>query len=201
MNLLITGGSGFIGNEIVKQIYDKYDRIVIYSRSESKQAEMKERFPEYPDNKMRYMVGDVRDVTRLTSAMRGIDHVIHAAALKRVETAEYDPAECLKTNVVGTMNVIEACNSAGIKKCITTSTDKAAAPETLSGSSKLCAERLFVSANNLGKCRFSICRYANVEGSTGSVVELWHRQHNAGIPLTITDVRMSRMWIQADVAA
>lgn len=200
-SLLITGGSGFIGHAIVEQVYDQYDRIVIYSRSEAKQAEMKRKWPEYPDNKMRYMIGDVRDKDRLVSALRGVTHVIHAAALKRVETAEYDPSECIKTNVIGAMNVIEACNIAGVQKCLTTSTDKAAAPETLYGSTKLCAERLFVAANNLGTCRFSICRYANVWGSTGSVIELWDKQYAAGDYLTVTDLRMTRMWIHPKVAA
>lgn len=201
MNLLITGGSGTIGNEITRQAYDKCDRIVIYSRGEAKQAEMKELFPEYPDNKMRYLIGDVRDPNRLTSAMRGIDHVIHAAAIKRVEVAEYDPCEAVKTNINGTMNVIEACNKANVKKCILTSTDKAACPETLYGATKLCGERLFISANNLGKCRFSVCRYANVEGSTGSVLKIWERQAAAGKPITITDSRMTRMWLSKEEAA
>lgn len=201
MNLLITGGSGTIGNEIVAQVYHEYDRIVIYSRGEAKQAEMKQRFPEYPDNKMRYMIGDVRDKDRLAQAMRGVDRVIHAAAIKRVEVAEYDPEECIKTNVLGAMNVIEACNAAGVKQCLTTSTDKAAAPETLYGSSKLCAERLFVAANNLGKCRFSICRYANVVGSTGSVLQTWKKQVEAGDPITITNPHMTRMWISQNEAA
>jgi UDP-N-acetylglucosamine 4,6-dehydratase len=201
MKILITGGSGYLGQELVKQLYPNCSRIVVYSRSESRQAEMKQRWPEYPDNIMRYRIGDIRDISRMAQAMRDCEYVVHAAALKRVEVCEYDPFEAVKTNVVGTMNVAEACNIAGIKKCVYISTDKAVSPHTLYGSTKFCGEKLMIASNNMGHCRFSCVRYANVKGSTGSCLTIWDKQCKENKPLTVTDKRMTRMWITQEDAA
>lgn len=202
MRVAITGGAGFIGQELTRQLYSRSQRIVIVSRSESRQANMKAAWPEYPDNIMRYMIGDVRDTDRMESAFKGCDCVIHAAALKRVEVCEYDPQEAIHTNVIGTMNVATACVRANVEKAILISTDKAVEPITLYGATKFAAERYWIAANNLrGRCKFSACRYANVAGSTGSVLPLWKKQADNGEPLTITDKRMSRMWIEKEEAA
>jgi UDP-N-acetylglucosamine 4,6-dehydratase len=203
MRILLTGGTGTLGHEIVRRLWDNKDveRIVIYSRGEKAQVDMNREWPEYPKNIIRYDIGDVRDKPRLTQAMRGIDIVIHAAALKHIDKCEYNPQEALSTNVIGSQNVVDACNIAGVKKCIVVSTDKAVAPITLYGASKLMMERLAISANNMGPCRFSVVRYANVRGSNGSVIPLWRDQFANRKPLTITDKRMSRMWISIEDAA
>jgi len=200
-SLLISGGAGFIGKELVKQAQPKFDRIIVYSRSESRQAEMKRDFPDGGASGMRYMIGDIRDEDRLSRAMRGVTHVIHAAALKRVEVCEYDPEEAVKTNIIGSMSIIHACNRNSVQKCLMISTDKAVEPITLYGQTKATMERMAIAANNIGTCRFSCARYANVTGSTGSVLELWDRQAINGGPLTITDKRMTRMWIDKTQAA
>lgn len=200
MKIAITGGSGFIGNALVKRLYPLCSRIVIYSRSESKQAEMKQKWPELPDNIMRYMIGDVRDEKRMVDAFKGCDCVVHAAALKRVEVCEYDPVESVKTNIDGTINVVRACNSSGVKKAIFISTDKAVEPITIYGATKLAAERVWIASNALGPCRLSAVRYANVEGSTGSLLELWRKQATTGRAITITHPECTRMWITQERA-
>ena len=203
LNIAITGGSGFIGNELTKQLIknEKVERIIIISRGEAKQSSMKTSFPDGAGSKLRYFIGDARDYNRLCQAFREVDCVIHCAALKRVEVCEYDPIEAVQTNVLGAVNVVNACNATGVKKCILTSTDKACMPDTLYGGTKFCAERIFTAANNLGSCRFSSCRYANVEGSTGSVIPIWKHTLALDGTIDITDKRMTRMWITQEHAA
>lgn len=189
-----------MGKSLVKVIHEEYPevrRIVIYSRDELKQCEMARTYPAggySRDTKMRYFIGDVRDQARLKRAMEGIDIVIHAAALKQVTTAEYNPFECIKTNILGAQNVIEACLDSGVKKVVALSTDKAAAPINLYGASKLCSDKLFVAANNYKGSRdiaFSVVRYGNVMGSRGSVVPYFLEKKSTGV-LPITDPRMTR---------
>jgi UDP-N-acetylglucosamine 4,6-dehydratase len=162
---------------------------------------MKKRFPEYPDNKMRYFVGDVRDGDRIRLALSDVDFVIHAAALKQVPSCEYNPFEAVRTNIIGTENVIKACNQTSVTRCMLVSTDKAVNPINLYGATKLCAEKLMVSANVLARGCFSVCRYGNVEGSRGSVLGIWKEQFQNRQPLTITDDRMTRFFITQDQAA
>jgi len=197
-NILITGGTGSFGQQFVKTILKRYkpNRVVVYSRDELKQFEMAQNIN---DKCMRYFIGDVRDLPRLQKAMCDIEIVIHTAALKHVPIAEYNPMECIKTNIIGAQNVIDACISNDIKKVIALSTDKAASPLNLYGASKLASDKLFVAANNLvgsKDTRFSVVRYGNVLGSRGSVVPYFRRvvaQGNKEIP--ITDERMTRFWI------
>ena len=197
-SILITGGTGSFGKHYVKDILKKYKpkRVVIYSRDELKQFEMAQI---YNADCMRYFIGDVRDKDRLTEAMRGIDYVIHAAALKQVPAAEYNPMECIKTNIYGAENVIQAAMSNMVQKVIALSTDKAANPINLYGATKLASDKLFVAANNLAGdrgTRFSVVRYGNVVGSRGSVVPFFQKLINKGVKsLPITDERMTRFWI------
>jgi UDP-N-acetylglucosamine 4,6-dehydratase len=196
-NILVTGGTGSFGKEFVRMVLDCYspNRLVVYSRDELKQFEMQQ---SYNKGCMRYFIGDVRDLSRLTMAMRGIDIVVHAAALKQVPAAEYNPMECIKTNVLGAQNVIEASIANEVEKVIALSTDKAANPINLYGATKLCSDKLFVSANNISgknRTRFAVVRYGNVVGSRGSVIPLYRKLVSEGQPLTITDVRMTRFWI------
>lgn len=197
-NILITGGTGSFGKEFVKTILKHYspNKIIIYSRDELKQYEMAQRFN---DPCMRYFIGDVRDLSRLESAMNGVDYVVHAAALKHVPIAEYNPMECIKTNINGAQNVIEASLHCGVSKVIALSTDKAASPINLYGATKLASDKLFVAANNIrgGKdIRFAVVRYGNVLGSRGSVVPFFQKLIDQGATeLPITDDRMTRFWI------
>ena len=197
-NILITGGTGSFGKKYSEVLLRKYkpNKIIIYSRDELKQYEMSREF----DQKcMRYFIGDVRDYKRLKKAMNGVDYVIHAAALKHVPIAEYNPMECIKTNIHGAQNVIDASLECGIKKVIALSTDKAANPINLYGATKLASDKLFVAANNIRgekKTLFSVVRYGNVVGSRGSVVPLFKKLiiENAK-ELPVTDMRMTRFWI------
>ena len=197
-HILITGGTGSFGKKTVEIILKKYqpERLIIYSRDELKQYEMSQVFNQPC---MRYFIGDVRDERRLNMAMEGVDYVIHAAALKHVPIAEYNPMECVKTNIDGAMNVIESALKAGVKKLVALSTDKAACPINLYGASKLVSDKLFVAANNIkGKkpTDFSVVRYGNVIGSRGSVIPLFEkliRQGATGLP--ITHPEMTRFWI------
>lgn len=201
--ILITGGTGSFGNRCVKHLLTNYEvkKIIIYSRDELKQYEMQQRLQEYAP-KLRYFIGDVRDLSRLNLAMRGVDIVIHAAAIKQVPAAEYNPMECIKTNINGAENVIEAALSNNIQKVIALSTDKAANPINLYGATKLCSDKLFTAANNLAgdrKTRFAVVRYGNVSGSRGSVVPFFKKlvaQNAEFIP--ITDPKMTRFWITLD---
>ena len=197
-NILITGGTGSFGKQYTKTLLAKFkpNKIIIFSRDELKQFEMSK---EYDDECMRYFIGDVRDSKRLNQAMNGVDYVIHAAALKHVPIAEYNPMECIKTNVMGAQNVIDASINNGITKVIALSTDKAANPINLYGATKLASDKLFVAANNVAgghKTRFSVVRYGNVVGSRGSVIHTFNEIiRNGAKAIPITDKNMTRFWI------
>jgi UDP-N-acetylglucosamine 4,6-dehydratase len=209
MSILITGATGSLGNELVRQLLAQSDppnRIVIYSRDEQKQEAMRQHFNDHPS--LRFFIGDVRNIDRLTLALFGIDTVIHAAALKIVPVLEYNPQEAIETNVIGTMNVVQACIRTDVRRAILASTDKAVNPVNLYGATKLCAEKLFVAANNLSGstggehgCRFSVVRYGNVVNSRGSVIPFWRSLAARGEPLPITHPDMTRFWITLDQAA
>lgn len=197
-SILITGGTGSFGKQYTKTLLANYKpkKIIIFSRDELKQFEMQQ---EYSDSCMRYFIGDVRDSERLMQAMKGVDYVIHAAAMKQVPAAEYNPMECIKTNINGAENVIRAAIANDVKKVIALSTDKAANPVNLYGATKLCSDKLFVAANNMvgGEVpRFAVVRYGNVVGSRGSVVPFFRKLLAEGkTSLPITDYRMTRFWI------
>jgi UDP-N-acetylglucosamine 4,6-dehydratase (inverting) len=196
-SILITGGTGSFGKAFVKTVLEKHPdikRLVVYSRDELKQFEMQQHFSSKKYEGLRYFIGDIRDESRLRRALEGIDVVVHAAALKQVVAAEYNPFECIKTNVLGAQNLIEACLDAGVSRVVALSTDKAAAPINLYGATKLCSDKLFVAANNIrGKrdIRFSVVRYGNVMGSRGSVIPFFLEKQRTGV-LPITDDRMTR---------
>ena len=196
--VLITGGTGSFGKQFVKTLLARYKphKLIVYSRDELKQYEMER---EFNQDCMRYFIGDVRDRDRLTQAMNGVDYVIHAAALKQVPAAEYNPMECIKTNIHGAENVIHAALTNNVEKVIALSTDKAANPINLYGATKLASDKLFVAANNLAgtqRTRFAAVRYGNVVGSRGSVVPVFQRLIGEGSDhLPITDARMTRFWI------
>ena len=197
-SILITGGTGSFGRQFIRTILGRFRprRVIVYSRDELKQFEMQ---PEFSRDCMRYFIGDVRDRDRLVQAMNGVDLVIHAAALKQVPAAEYNPMECIKTNIHGAENVIHAALANDVEKVIALSTDKAANPINLYGATKLVSDKLFVAANNLAgghRTRFAVVRYGNVVGSRGSVVPFFRRQIAAGCDhLPITDAKMTRFWI------
>jgi len=197
-NIFITGGTGSFGKKYVKTLLEKYspNKIIIYSRDELKQFEMQQ---EFNQTCMRYFIGDVRDKERLTQAMNGVDFVIHAAALKQVPAAEYNPIECIKTNINGAENVIFAALANNIEKVIALSTDKAANPVNLYGATKLVSDKLFVAANNISgghNTTFSVVRYGNVVGSRGSVVPFFEKLINErAIEIPITHSEMTRFWI------
>ncbi|CAM3525352.1 polysaccharide biosynthesis protein CapD [Flavobacterium saliperosum S13] len=196
-SILITGGTGSLGKELTKTILQKWPdvkRLVIYSRDEQKQFQMAQEFPEAQYPAIRYFIGDVRDLERLKRAFNGIDYVIHAAAMKHVHIAEYNPDECVKTNIGGADNVIKACLSSNVTKVVALSTDKACAPINLYGATKLTSDKLFIAANNVkGKqdIKFSVVRYGNVMGSNGSVIPFFMKKREEGV-LPITDVNMTR---------
>jgi UDP-N-acetylglucosamine 4,6-dehydratase/5-epimerase len=197
-SILITGGTGSFGKQYVKTILERYKpkKLIIYSRDELKQFEMAQ---EHTADCMRYFIGDVRDRDRLVQALNGVDFVIHAAALKQVPAAEYNPMECIKTNIHGAENVIHACLVNNVEKVVALSTDKAANPINLYGATKLVSDKLFVAANNIAgghRTRFAAVRYGNVVGSRGSVVPYFKKCIDEGCDhLPITDVRMTRFWI------
>jgi UDP-N-acetylglucosamine 4,6-dehydratase len=196
-SLLITGGTGSFGRKFVSTVYARYpevERVVIYSRDELKQYEMAQEYPASKFPSIRFFIGDVRDAGRLRRAMEGIDMVVHAAALKQVPSAEYNPFEAIKTNVFGAQNVIDAAIENNVRRVVALSTDKAAAPVNLYGATKLCSDKLFVAANNYKgprDIRFSAVRYGNVLGSRGSVIPFFLQQRKTGV-LQITDERMTR---------
>jgi UDP-N-acetylglucosamine 4,6-dehydratase len=200
-SILITGGTGSFGVSFVETILKKFKkikRLVIYSRDEYKQFIMEEKFPSDKYPFIRYFLGDVRDLSRLNRALEGIDTVIHAAALKQLPKAEYNPDEFIKTNIIGAQNLIEACLLKNVGKVIALSTDKAAAPINLYGATKLCSDKLFIAANNFRGARdlrFSVVRYGNVMGSRGSVIPFFKELAAKGESLPITDERMTRFWI------
>lgn len=197
-NILITGGTGSFGRRYAKTLLERYkpNKIIIYSRDELKQYEMAD---EFSIPQMRFFIGDVRDKERLIRAMDGVDIVIHAAALKHVPIAEYNPMECIKTNIYGAQNVIDAALECGVQKVIALSTDKAANPINLYGATKLASDKLFVAANNIKGRKptlFAVVRYGNVVGSRGSVVPFFQKLLAQGVQeLPITDARMTRFWI------
>lgn len=200
-DILITGGTGSFGKKCTEMILKRYKpkRLIIFSRDEFKQSEMMKVFPEsqYP---IRYFLGDIRDKDRLYRAFAGVDHVIHAAALKQVPALEYNPFEAVKTNIIGAQNIIEAAIEHRVKKVIALSTDKAVGPINLYGATKLCSDKLFLAGNAyVGKAptKFSIVRYGNVVGSRGSVIPLFLQQKSSGV-LTLTDDRMTRFWISIE---
>ena len=200
-SILVTGGTGSFGQYFINTVLNKYKprRLVVYSRDELKQFEMQQK---YNGPEMRYFLGDVRDYNRLQLAMRGVEIVIHAAALKQVPAAERNPMECIKTNVMGAQNVIDAAIAENVGQVIALSTDKAASPINLYGATKLCSDKLFVAANNIAgasKSRFSVVRYGNVVGSRGSVVPFFQKLIDDNTnELPITDCRMTRFWITLD---
>ena len=205
-SILITGGTGSLGQQLTKTILERWPkvkRLVILSRDEQKQFQMNQEFPENKYKAMRYFIGDIRDYDRLVRAFEGIEYVIHAAAMKHVHIAEYNPIECVKTNVLGAENVINAALATGVKNVVALSTDKAAAPINLYGATKLCSDKLFVAANNIKGTRdikFSVVRYGNVMGSNGSVIPFFLSRKKTGV-LPITDTTMTRFNISLQEGA
>jgi UDP-N-acetylglucosamine 4,6-dehydratase (inverting) len=202
-SMLITGGTGSFGKAFVKSVLEhcpKIKRLVVFSRDELKQYEMQQEFPKEKFPALRFFIGDVRDSGRLSRAMEGIDTVVHAAALKQVPAAEYNPFEFIKTNIMGAQNVIEACLDNSVRRVVALSTDKAAAPINLYGATKLCSDKLFVAANNFRgdrDLRFTVVRYGNVMGSRGSVIPFFLNKAKSGT-LPITDLGMTRFNISLD---
>lgn len=200
-SILITGGTGSFGRRFTDFLTKNYSpkKVIIYSRDELKQFEMQQH---YNASCMRYFIGDVRDKERLISAMRDVDYVVHAAALKQVPAAEYNPNECIKTNIYGSQNVIDAAIAADVSRVIALSTDKAANPVNLYGATKLASDKLFVAANNMSGAkgpRFAVVRYGNVVGSRGSVVPFFHKLLDEGVTkLPVTHAEMTRFWITLD---
>ncbi len=205
-SILITGGTGSFGENFIHLILKKYKnikRLVIFSRDEFKQYNLQQKFDPKKYKNLRFFLGDIRDSERIKTALNGIDIVIHAAALKQVPTAEYNPFEFIKTNIIGAENLINACLNSSVKKVIALSTDKAAAPINLYGATKLCSDKLFVSANNIkGKkdISFSVVRYGNVLKSRGSIVPFFHKLAKKSKILPITDLKMTRFNISLDEA-
>ncbi len=196
--ILVTGGTGSFGKQFIRTVLSRYkpSRLIVFSRDELKQYEMQQ---EFSADCMRYFLGDIRDANRISTAMSGVDFVVHAAALKQVPALEYNPGEAIETNIRGSQNVINACLANGIKKVVALSTDKAAAPINLYGATKLVADKLFVAANNMRGTKetvFSVVRYGNVIGSRGSVVPLFQKLVAEGAKeVPITDPNMTRFWI------
>ncbi len=202
-SILITGGTGSLGKALIAHLLQetKARRIVILSRDELKQHDLRIHFQN--NSRLRWFIGDIRDLERLKRAFHDVDYVIHAAALKQVDTGEYNPIEFIKTNVLGSQNVIDAAIEAGVKKVIALSTDKASSPINLYGATKLTADKLFIAANNYSVnygTKFSVVRYGNVMGSRGSVIPIWQELAQQGKSLPITDLRMTRFWISIDQA-
>ena len=197
--ILITGGTGSFGNTFVPMTLAKYNpkKIIIYSRDEMKQWNMAKKYQ--GDKRVRFFIGDVRDKDRLYRALGGVDYVVHAAATKIVPTAEYNPFECIKTNVNGAMNLIDACIDTGVKRLVALSTDKASSPVNLYGATKLCSDKIFIAGNSYsgGKTKFAVVRYGNVMGSRGSVIPYFIETAKSG-KLTITDKRMTRFMISLE---
>ena len=205
-SVLITGGTGSFGKQFIASLFERHPeikRVVVFSRDELKQFQMSQSYPSNRYPAIRFFIGDIRDQARIRRALEGIDTVIHAAALKHVPIAEYNPFECIKTNVIGAQNLIEACLDTGVRQVIALSTDKAAAPINLYGATKLCSDKLFIAANNIvgtRDLRFSVVRYGNVMGSRGSVIPFFLDKKQNGI-LPITDPRMTRFNIRLSEAA
>lgn len=196
-SVLITGGTGSLGKALTKTILERWPgikRLVIFSRDEQKQFQMAQEYPSQQFPQLRFFIGDIRDEDRLKRAFKGIDYVIHAAAMKHVPIAEYNPMECVKTNILGAENIINACLESGVERVVALSTDKAAAPINLYGATKLASDKLFVAANNItgwNPIKFSVVRYGNVMGSNGSVIPFFLSKRKSGV-LPITDPAMTR---------
>ena len=202
-SILITGGTGSLGESLVEYFLSKTNsrRVVVFSRDELKQQNMRIKFND--NSRLRWFLGDIRDLERLKRAFHGVDFVVHAAALKQVDTGEYNPMEFIKTNIIGSQNVIDAAIDCGVKRLVALSTDKASSPINLYGATKLTADKLFVAANNYSftyGTSFSVVRYGNVMGSRGSVIPFFQKIAADGLPLPITDLRMTRFWIDIDSA-
>jgi UDP-N-acetylglucosamine 4,6-dehydratase len=197
--ILITGGTGSFGKKCTEVLLRRFkpNRLIIFSRDELKQFEMAQVFPRERYGCMRYFLGDVRDKERLYRAFRGVDYIIHAAALKQVPAAEYNPTECIHTNINGAENIINASVDLGVKKVVALSTDKAVSPVNLYGATKLCSDKLFVAANafTAHTTQYSVVRYGNVMGSRGSVIPFFIKKRDEGGPIPVTDPRMTRFWI------
>lgn len=198
--ILVTGGTGSFGSRFIPMTLEKYNprRLIVYSRDEMKQWDMAKKYGD--DTRVRFFIGDVRDRERLYRALDGVNFVVHAAATKIVPTAEYNPFECVKTNINGAMNLIDACIDNGVKRCVALSTDKASSPINLYGATKLASDKLFVAGNSYSgsdKCRFSVVRYGNVMGSRGSVIPFFLSLPE-GADLPITDSRMTRFMISLE---
>lgn len=203
-SVLITGATGSLGNQLVKDLLQNSNarRIVIFSRDELKQFHMKSAFGDDP--RLRWFLGDIRDLERLKRALHGVDFVVHAAALKQVDTGEYNPMEFIKTNVLGSQNVIDAAIESGVQKVVALSTDKASSPINLYGATKLTSDKLFVAANNYSMgygTAFSVVRYGNVMGSRGSVIPYFQQLAEKGAAIPLTDKRMTRFWITIEEAS
>lgn len=198
--ILLTGGTGSFGKEFTKVLLDRWPRIsrlIIFSRDEQKQFQMSQEFPHTKYPMMRYFIGDVRDSSRIKLAIKDVNYVVHAAAMKHVHIAEYNPFECIKTNIIGAQNLIDACLDSSVERVVALSTDKAAAPINLYGATKLASDKLFIAANNIvggQKINFSVVRYGNVMGSNGSVIPFYLENLKNGV-LPITDVNMTRFSI------
>jgi UDP-N-acetylglucosamine 4,6-dehydratase len=202
-SILITGGTGSIGRELLNFLLMQTNvkRVAVFSRDELKQLQLKEQYRS--DGRVRFFIGDIRDQPRLKLALSGVDYVIHTAALKQVDTGEYNPMEFVKTNILGSQNLIDAAMESGVKRVIALSTDKASSPINLYGATKLTADKLFIAANNYTFAKgsiFSVVRYGNVIGSRGSVIPFFKSLAEKKIPLPITDFRMTRFWIEIDQA-
>ncbi len=202
-SILVTGGTGSLGKALISNLLlnSTVSRIVIFSRDELKQQELKSFFNNDP--RLRWFLGDIRDLPRLERAFHGVDFVIHAAALKQVDTGEYNPMEFIKTNVLGSQNVIEAAINCGVKKVVALSTDKASSPINLYGATKLTADKLFIAANNYSQSygtSYSVVRYGNVMGSRGSVIPFFKKLATEGQSIPITDLTMTRFWISIEEA-
>jgi UDP-N-acetylglucosamine 4,6-dehydratase len=205
-SVLITGGTGSLGKALTKELLEKHPgikKIIIFSRDEQKQFQMAQEYPTSKYPQLRFFIGDVRDFDRVKRAFKGVDYIIHAAAMKHVPIAEYNPMECIKTNINGAENVINAALETGVKKVVALSTDKAAAPINLYGATKLASDKLFIAANNIkgeNPIVFSVVRYGNVMGSNGSVIPFFIRKRNEGVlPITVADMTRFNISLQGGV--
>ena len=194
--VLITGGTGSFGQKLTETLLDRYrlKRLIIFSRDEQKHFRMGQKFPDSKYQCIRYFIGDIRDKSRLELAFRDVDYIVHAAAMKHVPLSEYNPIECVRTNILGAQNLIEVATAVGVKKVIALSTDKACNPINLYGATKLASDKLFISANNYARAVYSVVRYGNVIGSNGSVIPFFLKIRDRG-RFPITDPRMTRFWI------
>ncbi len=201
--ILVTGGTGSFGKAYVSNLLNSHNpkKVIVFSRDELKQSEMRNSFSNDP--RLRFFIGDIRDKERLLRALSGVDFVVHAAALKQVDTGEYNPREFILTNVIGSQNVVDAAIDCGVNKIVALSTDKASSPISLYGATKLTADKLFTAANVYGansNTKFSVVRYGNVMGSRGSIIPVFQELASKGLPIPVTDLRMTRFWITLDQA-